>query len=146
MTHIRSTIALAVFMVTATMSPGHAQDYTSVVQSAAAKWDEAFNKADAAEIASMYGAEAVVVPSGGSPVVGNRSIQQFWADLFNKGYGEHKVTLGQAEAKGDLGYAYGRWQATVPDESGVRKQHEGNWFNVMERQGDQWKIVLHSWN
>ena len=140
---ISMTIALATFLVSPSI---RADDFKTTVQSAASKWDEAFNKGDAAQLAKMYGSQAALLPPGGAPIVGEQNIQQFWKTTLGKGFGQHKVTVQQAETKGDIGYAYGRWQATGPGEGGANKQHEGNWSNVLERQGGEWKTVLHTWN
>ena len=136
-------IALSTFVAA---PAAQAQDFKSAAQSAASKWDETFNKGDAAQLAKMYGSNGALLPPGSSPVVGAQNIQQFWTTTIGKGFGQHKVTVQQAETKGDMGYAYGRWQATGPGEGGAKKQYEGNWSNVLERQGGEWKTVLHSWN
>jgi Ketosteroid isomerase homolog len=141
--NVSMLIALAAFLVSPSI---RADDFKTTVQSAASKWDEAFNKGDAAQLAKMYGSQAALLPPGGAPVVGEQNIQQFWKTTLGKGFGQHKVMVQQAETKGDIGYAYGRWQATGPGEGGANKQYEGNWSNVLERQGGQWKTVLHAWN
>ncbi len=136
-------IALAIFLI----SPAaQAQDFKGAVQSAASKWDDAFNKGDAGQLAKMYGSKGALLPPGSPAVVGEQNIQQFWTTTIGKGFGQHKVTVQQAETKGDIGFAYGRWQATGPGEGGAKKQYEGNWSNVLERQGGEWKTVLHAWN
>ena len=123
-----------------------AQDFKNTVQLVASKWDEAFNKGDAEQLAKMYGPKGALLPPGSPAVAGDTNIQQFWKTTIGKGFGQHKITDQQAETKGDMGYAYGRWQATGPGEGGAKKQYEGNWPNVLERQGAEWKTVLHAWN
>lgn len=140
---VGALLALAIFMVT---PASQAQDFKSSAQSAASKWDEAFNNGDAAQLAKMYGSQAALLPPGSPPVVGEQNIQQFWKTTIGKGFGQHKVTVQQAETKGDMAYAYGRWQATGPGDGGAKKEFEGNWSNVLERQGGEWKTVLHTWN
>jgi len=143
---VRNASVLFLLAAFAQVPAAHAQDFKSTVQSAASKWDEAFNKGDAAQLAKMYGSKAALLPPGGAAVTGESNIQQFWTTTVGKGFGQHKVTVQQAETKGDMGYAYGRWQATGPGEGGGKKQYEGNWSNVLERQGNEWKTVLHAWN
>ncbi len=116
------------------------------VQAGAARWDETFNKGDAAGVAKLYGTDALLLPAG-APAVKGDDIQKFWGAVIGKGFGDHKVTVQQAEANGDMAYAHGRWQATGPGTGGeAKKQFEGNWVNVLERQDGQWRTVLHSWN
>ena len=143
-----SPLASALFVLSAfTIAPSaQGQDFQKSVQEAASKWDEAFNNGDAAQITKMYSSGAALLPPGHPTVSGEANIQEYWAATISKGFGQHKVTVQQAETKGDMGYAYGRWQATGPEESGTKKQYEGNWANVLERQGGEWKTVLHTWN
>lgn len=143
---IRNVSVLIAFVLLSASPSVLAEDFKAAAQSAASKWDEVFNNGDAAQLAKMYGAKGVLLPPGSSPVVGASNIQQFWTTTIGKGFGQHKVTVQQAEAKGDVGYAFGRWQATGPGEGGAAKQYEGNWSNVLERQGGEWKTVLHAWN
>lgn len=143
---LRNVMVLVTFSVIAISPIAHAQDFKKSAELAASKWDEAFNKGDAAQLAKMYGSKAALLPPGSPAVVGESSIQQFWTTTIGKGFGQHKVTVQQAETKGDMGYAYGRWQATGPGDGGAMKQYEGNWSNVLERQGGEWKSVLHAWN
>ncbi|HYG85329.1 MAG TPA: DUF4440 domain-containing protein [Azospirillum sp.] len=146
MNALRNVCVLITLAVFAASPSVYAQDFKKSAESAAAKWDEAFNKGDAAGLAKMYSPKGTIQPPGSPPVTGEQNIQQFWATTIGKGFGQHKVTVQQADAKGDMGYAYGRWQATGPGEGGAKKQYEGNWANVLERQGGEWKTVLHAWN
>ena len=140
---IRAVIlAAAVLLPTLTL----AQDFKAQAEASAARWDQTFNKGDAAGVAKLYGQNARLLPAGAPAVTGETNIQQFWGGLIQKGFGQHKISVQGAEAKGDLAYVYGRWQATGPGEGGAAKQYEGNWLNVMERQGGEWRTVLHGWN
>jgi len=130
----------------ATSPATYAQDFKKAAEDTAVKWNEAFNKKDAGQVAKLYGPNAALLPPESPAVVGEQNILQFWTTNFGEGFSQHTVTVQQAEAKGDMGYTYGRWQATGPGEGGADTLYEGSWSNVLERQGGQWKIVLHAWN
>ncbi len=66
--------------------------------------------------------------------------------LKAKGWDDHKTTVKTAVAKDKLLIVSGRWQMTVPGDGGAKKTFEGNWVNVLERQPDGWRTVLHTWN
>jgi len=117
------------------------------VQASAARWDETFNKGDAAGVAKLYAKDARLLPAGSPLVSGDDGIQKFWSATIDKGIGQHKLTVQEAEAKGDMAYAHGRWQATGPGPGGeAKKQFEGNWVNVLVREDGEWRPVIHSWN
>ena len=118
------------------------QDAKSQVQAAADRWDQSFNQKDAQSLAQTYAPSAIVLPAGGPAVAGPDNIQKFFADVIGKGFSQHKVNVQAAETKGNVMIAYGRWEAMGPD----KKQYQGHWTNVLERQGDQWRTVLHTWN
>jgi ketosteroid isomerase-like protein len=118
------------------------QDSKSQVQTAAERWDQSFNRGDSQSLAQNYTSDAVILPAGGPTISGQDNIQKFFADVIGKGFGQHKISVQAADMKGDVVIAYGRWEATGPD----KKQYQGHWTNIMERQGDQWRTMLHTWN
>ena len=138
--HIMRVCLLATGLLLPAMVVG--QDSKSQVQAAAERWDQSFNKGDAQSLAQNYTPDAVVLPAGGPAIAGQDNIQKFFADVIGKGFNQHKIDVAAVEMKGDVAIAYGRWQAMGPD----KKQYQGHWTNVLERQGDQWRTVLHTWN
>ena len=139
----RATVR-ATLVVVGLMLPALAfgQDVKSQAQAAATQWDQSFNKKDAAILAQGYAPNAIVLPAGGPVVKGSADIQKFFADVIGKGFHDHKVNVASAETKGNVAVAYGTWEAMGPD----MKKYQGHWTNILERQGDQWKTVLHTWN
>ncbi|MCJ2083105.1 DUF4440 domain-containing protein [Methylobacterium sp. J-090] len=126
-------------------APAFADDPKVTAQAAADRWDQSFNTGDMDALTALYGTDAEVVTKG-APLSGGPNIQAYFAGLKSKGFADHKVTVQSAKAKGDLLLASGRWEASGPGEGGARKVFSGNWVNVLERQGDGWRTVLHTWN
>lgn len=126
-------------------SPARAEDARTMAQAAADRWDQSFNSGDIEMLATLYGADAEVVTKG-APLSDGASIRTYFAGLKTKGFSDHKITVQSAKAKGDLLLASGRWEASGPGDGGARKVFSGNWVNVLERQGDSWRTVLHTWN
>ena len=118
---------------------------TSEVEAGAELWDAAFN-GDLAKLAAFYTADAQVLPAGGAPVNGPEAIAAFFADLKAKGFSSHKVTVDNVVEKGTTAIATGKWQLVGPADGGGTTQFGGNWVNVLERAGADWKILLHTWN
>jgi ketosteroid isomerase-like protein len=115
-------------------------------QAIADLWDQTFNKGDTAALGALYSDEGKVIPAGGSPVQGPEAISGFFADLQAKGFKDHKITVHEAVQKGETLILTGLWQLTGPGESGQTKSYGGNWVNVLERHGDGWRALLHTWN
>lgn len=140
--HTRVLIFVAALAVTA---PAIAEDAKVTAQAAADRWDQSFNAGDMDTLSKLYGPDAEVVTKG-APLADGPGIQTYFSNLKSKGFADHKVTVQSAKAKGDLLIASGRWEASGPGDGGARKVFSGNWVNVLERQGDGWRTVLHTWN
>ena len=119
---------------------------TSHGQAIADLWDQTFNKGDTDALGKLYCKDGKVIPAGGSPVQGSQSIAAFFADLQAKGFSAHKITVQDATQKGDTLILTGRWQLNGPGEGGETQSYGGNWVNVLEREGDGWRTLLHTWN
>jgi ketosteroid isomerase-like protein len=113
-----------------------------------AKFDQAFNAKKPADIAQLYDANATVMPApAGAPVVGAEAIQAFFAGLIEAGVIDHKLTLAEAVADGNLAYQRGNWAGAMIDAEGVRQTFGGNVHLVYRKQADGvWKAVTHIWN
>ena len=113
---------------------------------AAETWDRAYNGGDMEALGKLYAPDARVIPKGAA-VSGPADIQAFFTGLKAKGFDDHRITVHSARGSGDVLVLSGRWQMTGPGgEGGAKKAFEGNWVNVLERSGDGWRTVLHTWN
>lgn len=126
-------------------APARAEDATVTAQKAADLWDRSFNAGDMDTLVMLYGPDAEVVTKG-APLSDSASIRTYFTNLKAKGFADHKVAVQSAKAKGTLVIARGRWEASGPGDGDARKVFSGNWVNVLERQGDSWRTVLHTWN
>lgn len=113
-----------------------------------AKFDQAFNAKKAAEIASLYDVNAVVLPApAGEPVIGTSAIHAFFAGLISAGVVDHQLTLTEAVEDGNLAYQRGNWSGAMIHAEGARQTFGGNVHLVYRKQDDgKWKAVTHIWN
>lgn len=118
------------------------------IQAINAKFDQAFNSKQAAQISALYTDNAVVMPApAGAPVQGAAAIQSFFEGLINAGVIEHQLTLAEAVADGNLAYQRGNWAAAMVGEDGQKQTFGGNVHLVYRKQADGgWKAVTHIWN
>lgn len=115
------------------------------IQKFADGWDAAYAAGDMAALGSYYAGEASIVPAGGSPLTG-ASIKEFFTDLKAKGFVDHKITVQSANVNGGVILAVGTWKLQGPEANGERNQFQGNWINALGQDGDDWRILLHTWN
>ncbi len=113
-----------------------------------ARFDQAFNTKNAADIAQLYDANATVMPApAGAPVIGLQAIQVFFAGLIEAGVIDHKLTITEVVADGNLAYQRGNWAGAMIDAEGDRQTFGGNVHLVYRKQADGgWKAVTHIWN
>ena len=94
-----------------TAEAAFSQEFKSQAAAAASQWDNAFNSGDASKVAQGYTKSAVILPAGGQQVTGPQGAETLFGSFIKGGVKSHKITVQGADQKGDLGYAYGRWEA-----------------------------------
>jgi uncharacterized protein (TIGR02246 family) len=130
-----------------TEAPAGSKTIREVIETNNRRWNEAFNRGDAAGVAALYAADAMLLPPTKSVVSGAKEIQEFWSSLIKNGFGEHSIELIDACVEGNLAYEAARWQASATTSDGGKQSYSGNLVNIFKRQpnGD-WKSQLHTWN
>ena len=136
------TIVRCLFVVAGmlTARSGVLPRFKNQAAAAASHWDNAFNSGDASKVAQGYSKTAVILPAGGEQVTGQQGAETLFGSFIKGGVKRHKITVQGGEQKGELGYAYGRWEA---DAGG--KKIGGHWTNVLMNEGGQWRTALHTW-
>ena len=137
LSHVRS-----VFLIAGMLAAGSAgaQDFKSQATAAAAQFDAAFASGDSSKIAQLHTKDAVILPAGGKVVTGGQGAGDLFGGFIKGGVKSHKITVQGGEAAGQMGYAYGTWEA---DAGG--KKIGGHWTNVLKNEGGQWRTALHTW-
>jgi uncharacterized protein (TIGR02246 family) len=114
-------------------------------------WDEANNNNDAAPIAALFTEDAIFVTDGG-PVHGRQAVEKWFSDVFQGWHAKDHLTKfdGNAPhmlgAAGDELWATGEWSETGQGKTGGPIQRKGYWAVIYNREGDEWKIRMLSYN
>jgi ketosteroid isomerase-like protein len=109
------------------------------------KYEEAYNKNDAAALASLFAEDAVV----GTPlelVFGRQAIEKMYADEFQKWHTTNHI--GQADRLNAIGnepWSVGEWWCTLQDQNGPVLV-SGYWSAIYVREGDDWKFQMLNYN
>lgn len=111
-------------------------------------FDNAFNSKNIQGIVNLYAPDAHVMPApAGEVVSGRAAIETFFSGLITAGVIDHKLTLTEAVADGNLAYQRGQWSGAMVDEQGLRQTFGGNVHLVYRKQTDgTWLAVTHIWN
>jgi ketosteroid isomerase-like protein len=91
-------------------------------------------------VAQGYAKTAVILPAEGQQVTGQQGAETLFGSFIKGGVKSHKITVQGGEQKGDIGYAYGRWEA----DAGARKSAV-IWTNVLMNEDGQWRTAFHTW-
>lgn len=133
-------------MLSAAAFAVHAAEPEAEIEAAYQAWNDAFNKGDAAAVASFYTEDAQLLPAGGAPVAAD-GIEAFWSGLFAQGIGEHTLDLIDAYGEADLLVGTATWGATATGQGGAEQSFGGNVVHVFARQPDgRVKLRTHAWN
>jgi uncharacterized protein (TIGR02246 family) len=126
-----------------------AADLKTDIEAAYGAWNEAFNKGDAAGLASFYTDDATFLPPTHEVITGPAGIEQFFAGLFDAGVSNHglEVITVKGDADADLVYSAANWTATGKAEDGSEQSVGGIAVHGFERQPDgSLKLNLHTFN
>jgi len=134
---------LAACLVSCIVGAAMAQD-VGAIQALNDKWDDAFNKGDAAALAAMYAEDAYVLPPGSDIVKGRSAIQNFWGGAVQH-LGDAKLTtvdvlkLGPRAAR-EIGTFSFKTKAATPQEL------TGKYAVVWRKIRGQWLLATDIWN
>jgi uncharacterized protein (TIGR02246 family) len=116
----------------------------AAIQTLNNQWSAAFNKGDAAALATMYTTDAYVLPAGAPMVKGHADIEKFWAGAMQQ-LGDIKLTtvdvkpLGPNAAR-EIGTGTFKTKGANPQEGALK------YAVVWQREGGRWKLLQDIWN
>jgi uncharacterized protein (TIGR02246 family) len=109
------------------------------IRALAQKYDEAFNRNDAAAVAALYTEDGVQVFRGTSH--GRQAVEKSYSkyDFQRCRFNNRLITVDRLNGVGNDLRANGRWSDTGHDEP-YPTSHEGHFTWILVREGDTWKI------
>ncbi len=116
----------------------------AAIQEGAVAWQTAWNAGDAAAIAAMYAADAVVMAPGAPSMMGQEAIQAGLQVSLDMAEGSQMtITPEEIMSHGDIAVEVGKWVEAGAD--GSHKDH-GKYIAVWQNVDGQWMIVRDIWN
>ena len=112
-----------------------------------AKFEEAVQNQDAAALAALYTADAVLLPPGGEIVRGRTGAEELWGAVMS-GMGLKAVDLQTVEldVSGDTAFQVGEAILTLEPEGGEPATQVIKYLIVWKKEDGTWKLHWDIWN
>ena len=106
-------------------------------------WQEAYNRKDAAAVASLYTEDAImVVPNG--VLHGREAIQRNLEAGLNADTHDLSVNTVASHVDGNTGWIITEWKAQIRSQDGTVRPTNGFTNAIFAQSGNNWKIRVHT--
>jgi ketosteroid isomerase-like protein len=106
------------------------------------KWEQAWAKADAAMLSSLYTANAWLLPPNGAMAKG-KAVADVWKSVLGSGGTTIALTTQELEVHGDTAHEVGAYEIKAADGTTADK---GKFVVIWKREGGDWKLHRDIWN
>jgi ketosteroid isomerase-like protein len=123
-------------------------DARSAIEAANAGFTESFNKGDVAAAASIYDADATLLPPNLAAISGQPAIADYWQGGWKAGVRNVKLTTSEVSTHGNEASEVGTYQMEVQSPDGAVVAHDhGKYIVLWKRDAKgQWKWHRDIWN
>lgn len=118
----------------------------TILETANATWDAAFNRGDAAALAALYVDDARLSPGNGEVISGREAIGNLFRGFIDNGVRNHAISIVDVGGSADLVHQVASWRAEALAD-GKTVHFGGILTSVLEKQPDgSWRVRSHVWN
>jgi uncharacterized protein (TIGR02246 family) len=117
-------------------------DLRPLIESANSQFTAAFERRDAAAIASLYTQEAQLLPPNSDFVRGPEAIRTFWQGVLNMGLDQATLETIDVEAHGDTAIEVGRYSLFA---KGLRAD-SGKYIVIWKHDAGTWRLHRDMWS
>jgi len=111
-----------------------------------ARFEAAFKQGDAAGLAGLYTAGAVVMAPNYQRIRGRRAIQGLWQRFFDAGVTDIDLKTLELEVDGGRASEYGTFSLNAPDGRGGRATSTWKYIVLWQQSGGVWRRHRDIWN
>jgi uncharacterized protein (TIGR02246 family) len=112
-----------------------------------AEFETIFNKGDAASLAKLYTADAVLMAPNYERIKGRRAIEGLWQNFFDAGVSDIDLKTLDVEVTGSKASEVGTFSLTAPDGKGGRVTGNGKYIVLWRQDSDgTWRLHRDIWN
>ncbi len=138
-------LAASAFLLAAAPSLAQ-QQAPAEIADANRRFEQAFNRGDAAAVAALYTENAVLLPPGADMLTGRRAAQTFWQGAYGSGARNLSLNTVSVETYGDAAREIGRFTLEAPGQGGQTSRVEGKYVVVWKKTADGWRLDTDIWN
>ncbi len=145
---IKTTLAIIAFGLISTGSAHAAEaNANAILEKLNNNWNQAFNNANAALLASMYAERAVLSPGNGKILNGRTEIKNLFKSFFEAGLNNHKIEIVTAGGDEKSLYQVAKWSASGAEKDGVKATYSGVTTSTYQKDANgKWVASSHIWN
>ncbi len=128
-------------------SEAAAHSVEDAIRDAVAGFVLAFNRGDAAGVASHYDEDAALLPPDAARVDGRVGIARFWKGAIDGGLNDLTVRPSKVDSRGNIAYDVGTFSFQVRGADGQGATASGKYVAIWTRGKDgHWRIHRDIWN
>ena len=144
---MRSTLVALCAVVMLWSSYARAETAREAIEVANAKFQEAFNRGDAAAVAQLYTPDAAVLPPDALRADGREAIQRFWQGAIDAGLRELALQSTEIKEAGNIAYEVGTGALKATTASGTAQAISIKYVVIWRRGEDGvWRLHRDIWN
>ncbi|HKR63948.1 MAG TPA: SgcJ/EcaC family oxidoreductase, partial [Thermoanaerobaculia bacterium] len=101
-----------------------AADAKTTIRAMADRFEAGVRNGDAAQMASIYADDAILMPPNAPAANGRAAIQEYWAGMLAMGKGDIKLTFDEVMVDGKTAIERGRWAFTLTPNGATEPIHD----------------------
>ena len=106
----------------------------------------AYVRGDAAAMAALYTADAIIFPERSAAIPGRQAIERYWTLRPGRRVTHHQVTPARLEADGKHAYDHGTYEISGERDGKAWGPFRGKYVVVWRREPAGWRMQLDMWN
>ena len=145
-------LAASAFLLSAAPSPAQQEQQQeqrrapAEIAEAHRRLEQAFNRGDAAAVATLYTEDATLLPPGADILSGRGAAQARWQAAYDTGARNLSLDPVSVETWGDAAREIGRFTLEAPGQGGQTARVEGKYVAVWRNTADGWRLDTDIWN
>ena len=118
----------------------------AAIQELATRFSAAYVRGDAAAMAAIYTADAVIFPERSEAIAGTDAIRRYWTLQPGRRITHHRITPTALVVDGHHAYDHGVFEVAGENDGEAWGPHRGKYVVVWRREPAGWRMQLDMWN
>lgn len=137
-------LAVTSILTVVSMAPrAQTTDARAGIDATNRKFEAGWASKDAAAVAALYTADAIVMPPNGPVAKGSQAVLAMWKGALAGVPGPIRLITSEVTAHGDLAHEVGTYEMSG---AGGKVADTGKFIVIWKKEGGQWKLHRDIWN